>query len=43
MGYLIEWAIERGFDAIDFMRGDEDYKHRLGGIDRFVYQLTIEP
>jgi CelD/BcsL family acetyltransferase involved in cellulose biosynthesis len=43
MGYLIEWAIERGLEAIDFMRGDEDYKHRLGGIDRFVCRLTIEP
>ena len=43
MGYLIEWAIERGYDAIDFLRGDEVYKHRLGGIDRFVCRLTIEP
>jgi CelD/BcsL family acetyltransferase involved in cellulose biosynthesis len=43
MGYLIQWAIESGFEAIDFMRGDEDYKYRLGGTDRFVCRLTIEP
>ena len=43
MGYLIQWAIERDFEAIDFMRGDEDYKYRLGGIDRFVTRLILEP
>jgi CelD/BcsL family acetyltransferase involved in cellulose biosynthesis len=43
MGYLIQWAIERDFEAIDFMRGDEAYKYRLGGIDRFVSRLILEP
>jgi hypothetical protein len=43
MGYLVEWAIDRGFEAIDFMRGDEDYKYRLGGKDRFICRITIEP
>ena len=43
MGYLIQWAVECNFEAIDFMRGDEDYKYRLGGIDRFVTRLTLQP
>jgi CelD/BcsL family acetyltransferase involved in cellulose biosynthesis len=43
MGYLIQWAIERGLEAIDFMRGDEDYKYRLGGSDRYVHRLVLEP
>jgi CelD/BcsL family acetyltransferase involved in cellulose biosynthesis len=43
MGYLIQWAIEHGFEAVDFMRGDEDYKYRLGGSDRYVYRLVLEP
>ena len=43
MGHLIEWAIERGLEAVDFMRGDEDYKYRLGGEDRFVSRIVLEP
>jgi CelD/BcsL family acetyltransferase involved in cellulose biosynthesis len=43
MGYLIQWAIERGLEAVDFMRGDEDYKYRLGGSDRYVHRLVLEP
>jgi CelD/BcsL family acetyltransferase involved in cellulose biosynthesis len=42
MGHLIEWAIQNQLEAIDFLRGDEQYKNRLGGIDRFVCRLTIE-
>ncbi len=43
MGYLIQWAIEHNFEAIDFMRGDEEYKYRLGGEDRFVCRLKLNP
>jgi CelD/BcsL family acetyltransferase involved in cellulose biosynthesis len=41
IGYLIEWAIENGREAFDFMRGDEQYKYRLGGVDRFVQRVKI--
>ncbi len=41
MGNLIEWAIEEGHEAIDFLRGDETYKYRLGGEDRFIANLKI--
>ncbi len=41
MGNLIEWAIEEGYEAIDFLRGDESYKYRLGGEDRYIVNLKI--
>jgi CelD/BcsL family acetyltransferase involved in cellulose biosynthesis len=41
IGYLIQWAIEQKREAFDFMRGDEQYKYRLGGVDRFVQRVQI--
>jgi CelD/BcsL family acetyltransferase involved in cellulose biosynthesis len=41
LGYLIQWAIDNGRKRIDFMRGDEDYKYRFGGINRFVQRVQI--
>ncbi len=42
LSYLIQWAIEQGRTAFDFMRGDEDYKYRFGGQDRFVWRARLE-
>ncbi len=42
MGWLIERAIANKRAVFDFLRGDEDYKYRLGGQDTRVHQLTIE-
>ncbi len=39
LAYLIQWAIENGREKIDFMRGDEDYKYRFGGVDRHVVRV----
>ncbi|HSM71716.1 MAG TPA: GNAT family N-acetyltransferase [Anaerolineales bacterium] len=36
MGHDIQWCCENGRTEFDFMRGDEEYKYRLGGEDRFV-------
>ncbi len=36
LGYLVQWAIEQGIQAVDFMRGDEVYKYRFGGRDRQI-------
>lgn len=36
MGYDIQWCCENGRTEFDFMRGDEEYKYRLGGVNRFV-------
>ena len=41
LAYLIEWAIENGIKAFDFMRGDEAYKYKFGGIDRYIYRVTL--
>ncbi len=39
--YLIEWAIENKRSEFDFMRGDERYKYKFGGVDRFVVRAQI--
>jgi CelD/BcsL family acetyltransferase involved in cellulose biosynthesis len=36
MGYDIQWCCENGRYEFDFMRGDEEYKYRLGGVDKYV-------
>ncbi|MDY6847124.1 MAG: GNAT family N-acetyltransferase [Chloroflexota bacterium] len=41
LAYLIEWATENGIRDLDFMRGDEPYKYKFGGIDRHVYRVTV--
>jgi CelD/BcsL family acetyltransferase involved in cellulose biosynthesis len=41
LGYLLQWAIENGRSAFDFMRGDEDYKYRFGATDRHIQRVTI--
>ncbi len=41
LGHLLEWAIEHKRTTFDFMRGDEEYKYRLGGINRYVLRATI--
>ena len=41
LSYLIQWAIDNGREVLDFMRGDEIYKYRFGGIDRHVLRVQI--
>jgi CelD/BcsL family acetyltransferase involved in cellulose biosynthesis len=41
LGHLIRSAAEQGKSEVDFMRGDEDYKFRLGGEPRYVSRLTL--
>jgi CelD/BcsL family acetyltransferase involved in cellulose biosynthesis len=38
---MMRWAIEHGRRIFDFMRGDEEYKYRFGGKDRFVQRVII--
>ncbi len=40
-GYLIQHAIEHGYRAYDFLRGDERYKYRFGAVDVTVHRLLI--
>jgi CelD/BcsL family acetyltransferase involved in cellulose biosynthesis len=41
LAYLIQWAIDNGREVLDFMRGDEVYKYRFGGVNRYVYRLQV--
>ena len=41
LGHLLQWANENNRAEFDFMRGDEPYKYRFGGIDRFVVRAKI--
>ncbi len=41
LGYLLQWANEHGRSEFDFMRGDEPYKYRFGGVDRFVVRARL--
>ncbi len=42
LGYLLQWANEHGRSEFDFMRGDEDYKVKFGGIRREVMRVMVE-
>jgi CelD/BcsL family acetyltransferase involved in cellulose biosynthesis len=41
LGNLLQWANENHRSEFDFMRGNEDYKYRFGGKDRFVICAII--
>ncbi len=41
LAYSIREAIRLGRKGFDFLRGDEEYKYRLGGKGQKIYQLTI--
>lgn len=42
LGHLLKWANENGREVFDFMRGDEEYKYRFGGVDRFIARMKID-
>ena len=39
--FAIKDAIEQGMEYFDFLRGDEQYKYRLGGIDNMVFTIKV--
>jgi CelD/BcsL family acetyltransferase involved in cellulose biosynthesis len=39
---LIEEAIALGYTEFDFLRGDEDYKYRLGAKDTYIYHVAVQ-
>ncbi len=41
LGHVIQWCCENGRYEFDFMRGDEEYKYRFGGVNRFVMRARI--
>ncbi len=41
LGHLLQWANEHKRSEFDFMRGDEDYKYRFGGVDKRLVRARI--
>jgi CelD/BcsL family acetyltransferase involved in cellulose biosynthesis len=41
LGYLLQWANENKRSEFDFLRGNEDYKYRFGGVDRYVVRAKV--
>ena len=41
LGYLLQWANEHKRSEFDFMRGNEDYKYRFGGVDKYVVRAKV--
>ena len=37
--HLIRWAAENNIHTFDFLRGDEEYKYRMGGVNRPLVML----
>ena len=42
LGHVIQWCCENGRYEFDFMRGDEEYKYRFGGVNRFVMRARVK-
>jgi CelD/BcsL family acetyltransferase involved in cellulose biosynthesis len=41
LSHTIQWCCENNRYEFDFMRGDEDYKYRFGGVNRFVMRVKL--
>lgn len=39
LGRLIQYAIEHNYQRFDFLRGNEEYKYRMGAVDTHVFML----
>jgi CelD/BcsL family acetyltransferase involved in cellulose biosynthesis len=42
VAHLIRHAIEQGYKRFDLLRGDEEYKYRLGAHDTAIFKLTAQ-
>jgi CelD/BcsL family acetyltransferase involved in cellulose biosynthesis len=43
LGHQLQWACEHGRYEFDFMRGDEEYKYRFGGVNKYVMRAILSP
>jgi len=41
LAYVIQWCCENGRTEFDFMRGDEEYKYRFGGVNKYVMRVKV--
>jgi CelD/BcsL family acetyltransferase involved in cellulose biosynthesis len=42
LAHLLEWANQNKRREYDFLRGDEDYKYKFGGVNRFVMRVRVK-
>lgn len=42
LAHTIQWCCENGRYEFDFMRGDEEYKYRFGGINQYVMRVRVK-
>ena len=40
---VLQWAIAHELREVDMMRGDEDYKYKFGGVNRYVTRVLLTP
>ena len=41
LGHVIQWCCQHGRSEFDFMRGDEEYKYRFGGVNSYVMRARV--
>jgi CelD/BcsL family acetyltransferase involved in cellulose biosynthesis len=41
LGHLLQWANENQRSEFDFMRGNEAYKYRFGGVDHLLVRAKV--
>lgn len=41
LAHVIQWCCENGRSEFDFMRGDEEYKYRFGGVNKYVMRAKV--
>jgi CelD/BcsL family acetyltransferase involved in cellulose biosynthesis len=41
LAHVIQWCCENGRSEFDFMRGDEEYKYRFGGVSGYVMRTRV--
>ena len=42
LAHTIQWCCENGRFEFDFMRGDEEYKYRFGGVNKYVMRVRVK-
>jgi CelD/BcsL family acetyltransferase involved in cellulose biosynthesis len=41
LAHTIQWCCDNGRYEFDFMRGDEEYKYRFGGVNKYVMRVRV--
>jgi len=41
LAHTIQWCCDNGRYEFDFMRGDEEYKYRFGGVNKYVMRAKV--